>query len=220
MMMGGLRHLDPVDRIKAFMETPRSNDELYMELIATQDHFKLSQDEMLWFVSCASRTWLFNRCSTHVLYLSCHRLSLIFEAFFYESTMIFETAREKAGLLKRFATSENAPKIILRYLELLVDRSGSEVYLEAAPLIMKLFYDTDVLEEDSILEWAAKRSHRNNAQRLRAVVAPFVAWLDQAEEESGSSDEDEDEDAVEDSEEEYGFEGGEQEDEGDEDYFG
>jgi len=58
--------------------------------------------------------------------------------------------------------------------------------------IFKELYDEDVLEEGVILEWAKKVSKKNVskelAQKIHDKAAPFIKWLQEAEEETSESD--------------------------------
>lgn len=61
---------------------------------------------------------------------------------------------------------------------------------------MQLFYDNDILEEEVILEWASKVSKKyvskDVASQIHEKAAPFVKWLQDAEEEDDSEEEDSD----------------------------
>ena len=73
----------------------------------------------------------------------------------------------------------------------------ADVYKDAlfpnATKILKQLYDQDIVEEEVIIEWAAKESKKyvskDMSKKLREKVAPFIKWLKEA-------DEDEDEDEV------------------------
>ena len=83
-------------------------------------------------------------------------------------------------------------KALLGAFEIIVGKEHREL-LPRAGLILKEFYDADLLEEETILEWAGKvtKKHvsKEIAKQIREKVAPFVEWLKNAEEES-SGDED------------------------------
>lgn len=50
---------------------------------------------------------------------------------------------------------------------------------------MHWFYEKDVLNEDSVIEWFETLTQ---ASRLRTKIQPFVQWLQEADEESGSEE--------------------------------
>ena len=60
-------------------------------------------------------------------------------------------------------------------------------------MILKKFYDEDILDEEVILEWAKKVSKKYVSKELSEQIhkkaEPFVKWLKEAEEESDESDE-------------------------------
>ena len=61
-------------------------------------------------------------------------------------------------------------------------------------LIFNELYEEDILDEEIIIEWAKKVSKKNVsedlAQKIHDKAAPFVKWLQEAEEETSDSDTD------------------------------
>lgn len=61
---------------------------------------------------------------------------------------------------------------------------------------LQLFYDLDILDEKTIIEWASKVSKKYVSKEISAEIhdkaAPFVKWLKEAEEEESSDDDDDD----------------------------
>jgi len=64
--------------------------------------------------------------------------------------------------------------------------------------IMKLLYDTDIIDEEVILDWSKKVSKKyvpkEVAMEIHEKVAPFIKWLKEAEEEESSDGDDGEED--------------------------
>lgn len=62
--------------------------------------------------------------------------------------------------------------------------------------ILKLFYDTDVLDEKTILEWSEKISKKyvskEVSEKIHEKAKPFIQWLREADEESSEEEEDSD----------------------------
>lgn len=62
--------------------------------------------------------------------------------------------------------------------------------------ILKLFYDTDILEEKSILEWSEKVSKKyvtkEMSEKIHEKAKPFIQWLREADEESSEEEDDSD----------------------------
>uniref|UniRef100_A0A673HXX0 Eukaryotic translation initiation factor 5 n=1 Tax=Sinocyclocheilus rhinocerous TaxID=307959 RepID=A0A673HXX0_9TELE len=92
---------------------------------------------------------------------------------------------------------KKAQKYLLGGFECLVKLHQSQL-LPRVPIILKDFYDADLLEEDVILTWAEKVSKKyvskELAKEIHAKAAPFVKWLKEAEEESEGSEAEEEED--------------------------
>ena len=95
-------------------------------------------------------------------------------------------------LLLRF-THENrkGQKYLIGGIEKTVE-SFEAALLPKVSHIFKELYDEDVLEEGVILEWAKKVSKKNVskelAQKIHDKAAPFIKWLQEAEEETSESD--------------------------------
>lgn len=62
--------------------------------------------------------------------------------------------------------------------------------------ILKLFYDTDILEEKTILEWSEKVSKKyvtkEVSEKIHEKAKPFIQWLREADEESSEEEDDSD----------------------------
>ena len=73
----------------------------------------------------------------------------------------------------------------------------SKTLMLKAPLILKAFYDNDLLEEEVILKWGEKPSKkyvsRDEAKEVRTRVEPFLRWLAEAESEEDSDEESDEE---------------------------
>jgi len=98
------------------------------------------------------------------------------------------------NLFLRF-THENpkAQKYLMGGIEKTVE-SQSAVLLPRVPIILKQFFEEDILEEDCILEWSKKVSKKyvskDMATKIHEKAAPFITWLKEAEEESEESSDD------------------------------
>ncbi|CAN0223200.1 unnamed protein product, partial [Discosporangium mesarthrocarpum] len=67
------------------------------------------------------------------------------------------------------------------------------------PIILKHLYDADVVEEEALLVWAGEEGRSddtplaltdNQVLELKQKAAPFITWLEEADEEEGDEDED------------------------------
>lgn len=83
---------------------------------------------------------------------------------------------------------------------------------EKSQKILKQLYDEDIVDEDTIIEWASKESKKyvtkEMSKKIREKVSAFVKWLKEAEveeedeEDEGKGKDDEDEDEAEEEEDE------------------
>lgn len=68
--------------------------------------------------------------------------------------------------------------------------------LEKVAGILKLFYDSDILEEKTILEWSEKISKKyvskEMSEKIHKKADPFIQWLREADEESSEEEDDSD----------------------------
>jgi translation initiation factor 5 len=59
-----------------------------------------------------------------------------------------------------------------------------------------MLYDTDILEENVLLEWGSKKASKKVSKELSQEIhnraEPFLTWLKEAEEEEESSEDEED----------------------------
>ena len=95
-------------------------------------------------------------------------------------------------LLLRFThDNRKGQKYLIGGIEKTVE-SFEAALLPKVSLIFKELYDEDVLEEEVLLEWAKKVSKKNVskelAQKIHAKAAPFIKWLQEAEEETSETD--------------------------------
>lgn len=92
--------------------------------------------------------------------------------------------------------NQKSQKYLLGAIEKLIELK-KEVLLPKVSLILKSLYDTDVVDEEVLLEWGKKASKKYVSKEISMEIqekaAPFLKWLQEAEEEDDSEDEDEDE---------------------------
>ena len=114
------------------------------------------------------------------------------ELLFNDKMFKEKQLNKNAKLLLRF-THENpkSQKYLIGGIEKTVE-SFEAALLPKVYLIFKELYDEDVLEEKVLLEWARKVSKKNVskelAQKIHDKAAPFIKWLQEAEEETSESD--------------------------------
>lgn len=80
-------------------------------------------------------------------------------------------------------------------MELIISLNA-DTLLDKTAGILKLFYDTDILEEKTILEWSEKISKKyvskDMSEKIHEKAKPFIQWLREADEESSEEEDDSD----------------------------
>merc|ERR1719228_2741097 len=117
---------------------------------------------------------------------------ILCELLFNDKMFKEKQIKKYSNLLLRF-THENpkGQKYLIGGIEKTVE-TYEAVLLPKVANIFKDLFDEDILEEEVILDWAKKVSKKNvskeMAQKIHDKVAPFIKWLQEAEEETSESD--------------------------------
>lgn len=105
---------------------------------------------------------------------------------------IIDQIGERASLLNKFVTGEKHQKSLLGGIERLVGLTFPSL-LPKVPMILKMLYDKDLIEENVVLKWGAKPSKRyvdkEISRKIKKLAQPFLTWLEEAEEESSDEEE-------------------------------
>jgi len=120
---------------------------------------------------------------------------LILAELLFSANLVNDIKKHR-GLLLRFThEDEKAQKYLLGGVEQVIALHAAKL-MDKVAIILKLFYDTDLLDEKIILDWASKVSKKyvskEVATQIHDKAAPFIKWLKEAEEESEDSEEDDD----------------------------
>lgn len=112
------------------------------------------------------------------------------------SANITADIKKHRNLLLRFThEDEKAQKYLLGGIEQVIALHAAKL-MDKVAVILKLLYDTDLLDEKIILEWGSKVSKKYVSKEIATQIhdkaAPFIKWLKEAEEESENSEEDDD----------------------------
>ncbi|CAH1792390.1 unnamed protein product [Owenia fusiformis] len=107
---------------------------------------------------------------------------------------IVQQIKDYRVLLLRF-THENhkAQKYLLGAFEKIVGELHKKELMPKVALILKTFYDLDVIDEEIIIDWDKKVSKKYVSkavsEEIHKMAAPFITWLKEAEEEESSEEE-------------------------------
>jgi len=109
----------------------------------------------------------------------------------FTADMDAASVEERAGLLMLFMSDEKAQKGLLGGFERFVGETHKDL-LPQVPMLLKAFYDNDLVEEDVFIQWSQKLSKRyvdkKVGKEVRARAAPFIKWLEEADESEEDSD--------------------------------
>jgi translation initiation factor 5 len=118
---------------------------------------------------------------------------LVLAELLFSANLVAEIKKHRNLLLRFTHEDEKAQKYLLGGVELIIALHAGKL-MDKVPVILKLFYDTDLMDEKVILEWGSKISKKyvskEVAQQIHDKAAPFIKWLKEAEEESEDSEDD------------------------------
>jgi len=128
------------------------------------------------------------------------RLDIVDKAVYVLTELLFsvnivqEINKYRIIFLRFCHNNQRSQKNLLAAVEMLIGQN-SEVLIPKTAHILKTLYDTDILDEEIIIDWqdksSKKRLGKELAAALHAKAAPFIKWLKEAEEESDSEESEE-----------------------------
>ena len=117
---------------------------------------------------------------------------LVLSELLFSQDMFNEIEKYRSLFLRFCADNKKAQKYLLGGYEKLVGDVYKDELFNTAMKILKQFYDMDIIEEETIIEWAAKDSKKyvskETNKMIRQKVSRFVEWLKEADEEEESDD--------------------------------
>ena len=126
------------------------------------------------------------------------KATLVLSELLFTESICDEIKKYRLLLLRFCHESPKAQKYLLGGYEKLVGDVFKEKLFGQALKILKQLYDEDIVEEEVILEWAAKASKKyvskEVSKKIREKVEPFIKWLKEAEVEDEDDDDDDDDD--------------------------
>lgn len=125
------------------------------------------------------------------------KATLVLAELLFSSNIIQEVRKHRNLLLRFTHNNMKAQRYLIGGLEQIIALHSSKLMDKVAG-ILKLFYDNDILEEKAILEWSQKVSKKYVSKEIATQIhenaAPFIKWLQVAEEEESDEEEDDDSD--------------------------
>ncbi|KAI8969075.1 domain found in IF2B/IF5-domain-containing protein [Mycotypha africana] len=101
---------------------------------------------------------------------------------------------KRGNLLEKFVADEKCQKAILGGIERLVGNDYKDALLKKVPTILMKLYDLDIIEDEVYLKWGEKPSkryvERDISKEIKKAAAPFLDWVENAEEESSEEESD------------------------------
>jgi len=124
---------------------------------------------------------------------------IVLTELLFDTTIMTQMKRYRTLLLRFTQEDSKAQKYLLGGFEQLVGLVYKDDLMPRVPHILKGFYELDILDEETLIEWDKKASKKYVSKEVSKEIhnkaAPFIKWLVEAEEES--SDEDSEEEEVE-----------------------
>ncbi|XP_076318944.1 eukaryotic translation initiation factor 5-like [Tachypleus tridentatus] len=125
---------------------------------------------------------------------------LVFCELLFDENIIQQIKMHRILFLRFTHENHKAQKYLLGGVEQVVQLHKDSL-MNKVPYILKAFYDSDVLEEEVLIDWAKKVSKKYVSKEIGNEIhdkaKPFIKWLQEAEEEESSSDEERGEESVE-----------------------
>ncbi|QDZ24987.1 translation initiation factor IF2/IF5 [Chloropicon primus] len=126
------------------------------------------------------------------------RMKLLVEAVFGNcSKSLAEYTVKKCKYFKAAAKDEAKQLALLAGIEHFV--GTRKEYTKETPLVLKALYDADAAEEEAVLKWFNNKAHASSlgvdesvATAVRKHASPFINWLETAESDEESSEEESD----------------------------
>ena len=123
--------------------------------------------------------------------------TLILSELLFTENILEEIKQHKMLLLRFCQKNAKAQKYLLGGFEKIVGDVYKDQLLGSAMKILKQFYDEDIIDEETIIEWSQKESKKyvskETSKKIHEKVAPFIKWLKEAEVEDDDDEETEEE---------------------------
>lgn len=125
------------------------------------------------------------------------KVPLVLAELLFDQNMHQQIKKHRVLFLRFTHDDHKAQKYLIGGIEQVI-ALHKDPLLPKVPGILKLFYDTDILEEKVLLDWAEKGSRKyvskELSQEIHSRAEPFIKWLREAEEEESESESEDDDD--------------------------
>jgi len=121
------------------------------------------------------------------------KAGLILAELLFDGTILTQVKTHRIILLRFCHENTKCQKYLLGGIEKIIDLHKDQILMKV-PIILKAFYDLDILEEEVLLDWHSKVSKKYVSKELSAEIhtkaEPFIKWLKEAEEEEEEEEDD------------------------------
>ncbi|XP_013104738.2 eukaryotic translation initiation factor 5 [Stomoxys calcitrans] len=129
-----------------------------------------------------------------------HKAPLVLAELLFTDNLTQDVRKHRVLLLRFTHNNPKAQRYLIGGIEQVIALHKDKLVPKVAG-VLKLFYDSDVLEEKVILDWSQKVSKKyvskEVATEIHEKAKPFIQWLKEAEEEDSSEEEDDEDSEVE-----------------------
>jgi len=124
------------------------------------------------------------------------RLVIFFRAAFDEKILSSNQVGKYAPVLEKIVDGSHSQFQLIALTEHFCAVEFPDL-VASFPILLKLLYDEDVLEEENLVQWATNGVRKEYAHwavteelalKLKTLLQPFIEWLENAEEEEEDSD--------------------------------
>jgi len=120
------------------------------------------------------------------------KATLVLAELLFNENIVKQVVQHRVVLLRFCHQNTKAQKYLLGGIEQVID-IHRELLIPKVAIILKAFYDADILDEEVLVEWHSKVSKKyvskDLSQEIHSKAEPFFKWLKEAEEESSEEEE-------------------------------
>ncbi|KAL2886409.1 Eukaryotic translation initiation factor 5 [Ceratocystis lukuohia] len=125
-----------------------------------------------------------------------HRTVLVLAQTIFNENIVAQIPKRTSMLKQLIGESEKHMKALLGGTERMIgskSKEDPEIISNTVVKVLQLYYLKDLISEEVVTKWGTKASKKYidlpTSKKVRKAAEPFLAWLEEAEEESDSDDE-------------------------------